>query len=125
MPSPLVNPGEGWLAVSAVVTREGNVRDVVVLPSSGRAADAADRDILDVLDAASQTRFEPARAGGAPVAVNVVWLLAHTTVVGRERAPVVARTPVVRRTHEAAPAAPRVPSVPVSSTSPLDTPDAA
>ena len=32
MPSPLLKPGEGWLAMSVVVTREGQVRDVMLLP---------------------------------------------------------------------------------------------
>jgi hypothetical protein len=35
-----------------------------------------------MIEAASRAQFEPARAGGAPVAVSLVWLLAHTTVVG-------------------------------------------
>ena len=37
--------------------------------------------VLAMIDAASRAQFEPARAGGAPVAVSMVWLLAHTTVV--------------------------------------------
>jgi hypothetical protein len=41
--------------------------------------------LLEVVDLAAQSRFEPARSGRNPVAVNVVWLLAHTTVVGKER----------------------------------------
>ena len=36
------------------------------------------RAIVELLGAAAQTKFEPARAGGAPVAVNMVWLLAQT-----------------------------------------------
>ena len=40
--------------------------------------------VLAMLDAASRAQFEPARAGGAPIAVSMMWLLAHTTVVGRE-----------------------------------------
>jgi hypothetical protein len=40
-----------------------------------------------MLDAVSQSRFEPAQAaGGAPVAVNMVWLLARTTVKGTPHA---------------------------------------
>lgn len=113
MPSPLANPGEGWLAVSAVVTREGNVRDVVVLPSPSMRAESEERDILDVLGAAAQTRFEPARAGGTPVAVNVVWLLAHTTVVGKEHEMVPTPVPAaIRRSRDTAP---RAHGTPVSS----------
>ena len=97
MPSPLLKPSEGWLAVSAVVTREGLVRDVALLPTS-TLLDPKDEELLDLLDAATQTRFEPARAGGEPVAVSVVWLMAHTTVVGRDGAPVVLapRAPIRR-----------------------------
>jgi hypothetical protein len=41
------------------------------------------REVIDaMIEAASRAEFEPARAGGAPVAVNLVWLLAQTTVVG-------------------------------------------
>jgi hypothetical protein len=39
--------------------------------------------VLSMLDAISRSRLEPARFGGSPVAVNLVWLLAHTTVKGK------------------------------------------
>jgi len=43
-----------------------------------------DRAIGALVDAVSQTRFEPARAlTGAPVAVNMVWLVAQTRVRGK------------------------------------------
>ena len=42
-----------------------------------------------MLGAMSQARFEPARVAGLPVAVNMVWLVAHTTVRGT-KAPKVA-----------------------------------
>jgi hypothetical protein len=87
--------------------------------------DAFDTGMLEVLEAASQARFEPARAGGAPVAVNVVWLLAHTTVVGKEGLEVIRFAPQWRRVPPP-PAAPAIqlppPSVPVSSIDPrIDT----
>lgn len=68
------------LALSAVVTREGRVSDVSVLNSARDAGDIG--EILHVLSHAS---FEPGRLGASPVAVNLVWLLAHTTV--RAKAP--------------------------------------
>jgi hypothetical protein len=83
VPAVVVSPDEAMLALSAIVTREGRVSQVeLVMPEAGGLpqADA----VLQLLDAAAQTRFEPARAGGAPVAVNVIWLMAHTTVVGKE-----------------------------------------
>ena len=96
------------LALSAVVTREGRVSRVeLVMPAASRLPR---RDaVLELLDAAAQTRFEPARAGGAPVAVNVIWLMAHTTVVGKHEADVVTAAPPVRRPRPPAPAAPAPP----------------
>ena len=115
MPSPLLKPSEGWLAISAVVTREGLVRDVALLPTS-TLLDPKDQELLDLLDAATQTRFEPALSGGAPVAVNVVWLMAHTTVVGRDGAPVILPPAPIRRLRTGAPLPHSM--VPVSSKEP-------
>ena len=91
------------LALAAVVTREGELASVEVLrqPSArtdagngrpdasgasrrpGAAHDAPpDAELQRALSRlASGVRFVPARAGGAPVAVNVVWLLERTTVL--------------------------------------------
>ena len=92
------------LALAAVVTREGELASVEVLrqQSAGARREAAGQDAGARKDAdaagagppdaqlqralsrlASDVRFEPARAGGAPVAVNVVWLLERTTVLPR------------------------------------------
>ena len=65
------------VALNAVVTRDGRVSGVSVLehrrpPSARDAARCSGR--------ISNARFEPGRLGTAPVAVNLVWLLAHTTV---------------------------------------------
>jgi anti-sigma factor RsiW len=65
------------LPLSVIITREGRVLDVSVL------GDRHGRDFSNVLDALSRTRLQPAQAGGAPVAVSLVWLLAHTTVRGK------------------------------------------
>jgi hypothetical protein len=68
------------LAVSAVVTREGGVADLSVLTN--------DRDrahVNSILDAISQARLQPAELAGSPVAVNLVWILAQTTVKGKLR----------------------------------------
>jgi hypothetical protein len=70
-------------ALAAVVTREGRVRNLELLTPDTSALPVEEREILELLGAASQARFEPARAGGAAVAVNVVWLVAHTTVRGK------------------------------------------
>lgn len=71
------------LALSAVVTREGRIQRIDVLAAEqARALKVKPEVVLAMIEAASRAQFEPARAGGAPVAVSMVWLLAHTTVVG-------------------------------------------
>ena len=66
------------LALTAVVTREGQLASVEVLREEAPDADLA-RAISRL---ASGVQFVPARAAGAPIAVNVVWLLERTTVRG-------------------------------------------
>ena len=76
---------EAVFALSAVVTREGRVQSLEMLAAEqARALKVKPEVVLAMLDAASRARFSPAQAGGAPVAVSMVWLLAHTTVRGRE-----------------------------------------
>jgi Putative zinc-finger len=71
------------LALSTVVTREGRIQSIDVLAAEqARALKVKPEVVLAMIEAASRAQFEPARAGGAPVAVSMVWLLAHTTVVG-------------------------------------------
>ena len=71
------------LALSTVVTREGRIQSIEMLAAEqARALKVKPEVVLAMIDAASRAQFEPARAGGAPVAVSMVWLLAHTTVVG-------------------------------------------
>lgn len=80
-------PGdEAVFALAAVVTREGRVSNYEVLMSeraSVRRHDTAVEtgDVSSVVNAVKQSRFTPAEAvAGAPVAVNMVWVLARTTV---------------------------------------------
>lgn len=75
---------EAVFALAAVVTREGRVRNLALLTPDTSALPVEEREILELLGAASQARFEPARSGGTPVAVNLVWLVAHTTVRGKD-----------------------------------------
>jgi hypothetical protein len=66
---------DSMLAVSAVVTRDGSVADLSVLrTSSGR------EHVTSLLSAISQARLQPAELEGSPIAVNLVWLVAQTTV---------------------------------------------
>jgi len=76
---------EAEFAVAAVVTREGRVVNYELLQpvheQTGRPSAAAQPDdITALLELVRRSRFEPALVGGDPVAVNVVWLLARTTV---------------------------------------------
>jgi hypothetical protein len=62
-------------ALAAVVTQEGRVaRSEILLSSPGG------RDVRPLMNAVAEARFQPARLSGNPVAVNVIWLLTHTTV---------------------------------------------
>jgi hypothetical protein len=70
---------EAILTLQAIVTREGTVGALELL------SDQHDRkQIEQLLDAISAARFSPAQQRGSPVAVNMVWLLAHTTVRGKQ-----------------------------------------
>jgi len=78
--------GDAVFALAAVVTREGRVANYEVLFSeraSVRRHDTAVEtdDVSSVVNAVKQSRFAPAHGvDGMPVAVNMVWLLARTTV---------------------------------------------
>jgi anti-sigma factor RsiW len=66
-------------ALAAVVTQEGRVSRSQVL-----LVNRDDREVvLRLMNAVAAARFQPARFGGAPVAVNLVWLVTHTTVRGK------------------------------------------
>ncbi len=81
---PMLDREDALVAFAAVVTREGTVRNLELLLQDAGHAPVGDRAIGALLDAVAQTRFEPARAlGGAPVAVNMVWLVAQTRVRGK------------------------------------------
>jgi hypothetical protein len=74
--------------LAAVVTREGRVANLELLRASGTPATMAGVDgakaLQDLLGAASRAHFEPARVAGSPVAVSMVWIVAHTTVKGTQ-----------------------------------------
>lgn len=66
-------------ALAAVVTREGRVvRPSVLKPTVGD-----DVTVSRLVRAVSEARFSPASFAGAPVAVNLVWVVTHTTVRGK------------------------------------------
>ena len=64
------------LALAALVTREGEVARFEVLGPRA-SAEGLDGSLARL---STDIRFKPAEYGGAPVAVNVVWLFEQTTV---------------------------------------------
>ena len=63
------------LALNAVVMQDGRVSGLSVIGTEPHP-----REFSPILRALSTARLEPGRMGASPVAVNLVWLLAHTTV---------------------------------------------
>ncbi|MFN7984057.1 MAG: zf-HC2 domain-containing protein [Vicinamibacterales bacterium] len=88
--SPEPTSGEAVFTLSAVVTREGRLKNLEWHSPSGRTPKAGSREaeaVDTLLSAASVARFEPARVqGGSPIAVNMIWLVANTTVRGSKPA---------------------------------------
>ena len=92
--------GDSVLALSGVVTSEGRVSNIEVNDGNGGIAMASmdTKRLENLVDAVSRTRFEPVMKEGAPVAVNMVWFVAHTTVRGSGRRPLGGPiAPVARR----------------------------
>jgi hypothetical protein len=82
---------EAVYAVAAVVTREGRVSNYELLqwvrePLADRAGVSESDEVTAVLDAVRHSRFEPAQTVDGVVAVNMVWLLARTTVKASTKA---------------------------------------
>lgn len=72
---------ESTLTVATVITRDGRIKNLSVL-----GADNTDpRNMASILSEISRARFQPARYGNSPIAVNMVWMVAHLTV--RAKAP--------------------------------------
>ena len=72
--------GDMFLPLSAVVTREGLVSGLELLNNNEEYDPQTVRELVAAL---SRGRLEPAQFGSTPVAVNLVWLVAHTTVKGK------------------------------------------
>jgi len=69
--------GDLSVALAAIVTREGRISGLQVL------ANDRDRRHQTLLRGLTGAQLEPARDGGDPVAVNMVWLVEHMTVTGK------------------------------------------
>ena len=68
------------LPLSAIVRRDGGVSGLEPLTN-----DFDPRDVRLLVEALSRGRLEPAQYYQAPAAVNLVWLVAHTTVRPKNR----------------------------------------
>jgi len=83
----LPNEDESVFALAAVLTREGELRNLELLHAEAVRGSVRSRQeeqaIVTLLDTISKARFEPARVGNAPVAVNMVWLYTQLTVRGK------------------------------------------
>ena len=75
-------------AVAGTVPRQGRLGGYAVLHDDRRRAapeprsDAFGLTPAELVRAVSHLRFAPAQSGGEPVAVNMVWVVARTTVRG-------------------------------------------
>lgn len=104
-----IQDDEAMMTLAAVVSSEGQIADFALVQSEREVAAARhdrsrhQRELANLMDQVKQARFEPAQAlTGRKVAVNMVWLIARTTVKGNAR-PVdaVNAAPVPVRKHEA------------------------
>jgi len=68
-------PDDVMVKLSMNVTTEGRVERLQMLDSS-----ISPGQVQELMDALLRGRLEPAQHHGSPVAVNLVWLLANTTV---------------------------------------------
>lgn len=88
MPAAVMNQDdeeESVSAFSALITPDGHITDLELLAQESwklAAGAHATNPLPDLLAAVATARFEPARVDGAPVALNVVWLITHQTVRG-------------------------------------------
>ncbi len=84
--------------LAAVVTREGRIENLEMLRANGgRAGVEQARVVENLMDAISRARFEPAQREGLPIAVNMIWLVAHTTVRGNKHHALDPVVPVVKK----------------------------
>jgi hypothetical protein len=86
-PEAVTHDQDAVFALAAVVTREGTVEKLNLLPGSegtGPDQSAKERRELEaLLTGMSKARFQPARYGENSVAVNMVWLHAQVNVRGK------------------------------------------
>jgi hypothetical protein len=85
MPAAVINQYEGdeSVAFAALVTVDGDLTELEFLdqqPLDRNKPPATHAQLSALLNAAATARFEPARVGGSPVSLNVIWVVTHRTV---------------------------------------------
>jgi hypothetical protein len=117
---------EAVFALATIVNREGRIvgSDLLQWQRSTvlrQASTAQASDVAALLAAVQQSRFTPAQEpGGRAVAVNMVWLIARTTVKGSRRAAIEFELPATgQRRAPAVVKPPRERGVPVGDRSSL------
>jgi Putative zinc-finger len=82
MPATVMNRDDEEVAFAALVTVDGYLEDVELIGDRvhGQRSLPTHAQLSELLNAVATARFEPARAAGAPVSQNVIWLVSHTTV---------------------------------------------
>jgi hypothetical protein len=95
-------PGEDAVfTLSGVVTLEGRLINLELHQADGEspvvAGSSEAKAVEHLMDSVSNARFEPARVAGLPVAVNIVWMVAHTTVRASKATINFNSTPIVKK----------------------------
>jgi hypothetical protein len=104
MPAAMMNQDdeeESVSAFAALITPDGHITDLELLAQDSwklAVGHHATDPRPDLLAAVATARFEPARVDGAPVALNVVWLITHQTVRGSMPSPRIPAKSHVRKT---------------------------
>src|SRR6187549_3117525 len=85
MPAAVVNQGDGEessSAFAATVTQEGNLSQLEFLGDQQLNRSVVTQKLLEsnLMAAAATASFQPASKGGAPVPLNVIWIVTHRTV---------------------------------------------
>ena len=82
MPATVMNRDDEEVAFAALVRVDGYLDELELIGDriQGHRNLPTHAQLSELLNAAATARFEPARAAGAPVSQNVIWLVSHTTV---------------------------------------------
>lgn len=98
MPAAVMSRRDGEEALVALVTPDGSLTDLELITADSTGRRHTFNRHPDLLAAVATARFEPARVDGAPVALNVVWLITYQTVRGSMPPPRIPTKPHARKT---------------------------